>query len=31
MSEIPDIKNGIYIHRGNYMKPWLVEYFPLWK
>jgi alanine dehydrogenase len=29
MSEIPDIKNGIYIHRGNYMKPWLVEYFPL--
>lgn len=29
MSEIIDIRNGIYIHRGNYMKPWLVEYFPL--
>lgn len=29
MSEIVDIKNGIYIHRGNYMKPWLLEYFPI--
>ncbi len=29
MSEIIDIKNGIYIYRGNYMKPWLVEYFPI--
>lgn len=29
ISEVIDIKNGIYIHRGNYMKPWLVEYFPL--
>lgn len=27
MSEVIDIKNGIYIYRGNYMKPWLVEYF----
>lgn len=29
ISEVSDIKNGIYIHRGNYMKPWLVNYFPL--
>lgn len=29
ISEVIDIKNGIYINRGNYMKPWLVEYFPL--
>lgn len=29
ISEVPDIKNGIYMHRGNYLKPWLVEYFPI--
>ncbi len=29
ISDCLDIKNGVYIYKGNYMKPWLVDYFPI--